>query len=403
MTPAKYFYKRLRAEIRFQYNVIQTVADWFLQIYLGIPILLALIIWQVNMWQSEQIWINNVPLPLFLVLLAILLSPGSLRLYIQEADVLFLRQQKKWLRAIVHRGMLFSFFRDCLIIVLCFAIVSPFLIQHYNYSWLTVTALGILGLMMKENVNYAEHLLSLSYKRLSRSFIYLVFVLCFVITGSFFASSFYLMIVIDVLFVGVFLFLLKTRLTIQGTFLNDMAHEKQAKWRLASILVSQVVETKTKTAFSRRRPFLFKNSGIMFTKKTSVHRLTDVYVKLFLRNMSSLRFYLMLSIITIAFIIFAPAWVKWIGWIPILFVITDWLKGHVKDFSSHSFLQLWKWESGIKHEAGKKAMRLLLLPIAVVSGGLLGGLTFSWLGVVVMIFLGYAITFPVTQILVPRN
>lgn len=400
MTPAKYFYKRLREEIRFQYKVIHTVADWVVQIYVGIPALFALIVWQGNMWYTGQTWMDGLPLPVFLVLLAVLLSFGSLRLYIREADVLFLRQQKEWFEAIVHRGLVFSFLRDFLIAGFWFVIASPFLILQYHFSWYTVIGLAFLGLLIKECFSYAKHLPSLSQGRLTRSLIYFLLIISFVAAGSVFASFVYLM-VIDAFFTGLFLYLVKKRLTTQGTFLNDIKLEQQAKWRLASLIISQASETKKKTVFSRKQPYIFKNSRTMFREKTSVNRLVDAYIKLLIRRPTRMYLYAILLVLTITFILVASSWVKWVGWIAILFLVSDWLRGHVKEASNHSFLELWHWQPETKRKAGRKTIFVLLLPLSIISGAFLGGLVFSWLGVLVVMIFGFVISFPIAKWFMP--
>lgn len=399
MTPAKHFRRRLLAQIRFQYQTIRTVADWTVQVYMGIPALLALVIWQVNMWHAQQVWLDTVSLPLFLAFLCFLFSMGDLRLYIQEADVLFLRQQKRWFDGIVHRGMIFSFLRDCFVVGFWFLIAAPFFIQHYHFSWSAVIGVVFLGLMIKENMQYSKHLLSQRYGRFVQSVTYFLFVIGFVVVGTGFYAQPYGLVALDLVFMGLFLYFIKLRLQLQGSFLNDVALEQQAKWRLATLLFSQVMPPKKKPFSTRKRPHLFPYSGGVFRKQTPVFQLADAYIKLFLRQSQSRSgIYVILLFAVIAFLFVTPMWLKWGGWMAILFLIADWLCGHIKECGAHPFLQLWYWAPETKQKAGEVTIRYLLFPVAIISGGVLGGITFSWLGVGVMVFLGFIIVFPLAKL-----
>lgn len=405
MSPAQLFYRRLRQEIRFQYGVFRMVGDWTVLVYLGIPALLAVVIWQVHLWWSIPSWMDFIPFPLFALLLYILFSQGSLRLYIQEADFLFLRQQEKWMKVIIHRGLFFSFLRDVVIVAVWFALAAPFLVLHYRISWPAVIVLFIFALLIKELLLYANNLLSLQFNglflKVLHFFVWIVAVVVFIVIATTFAYQLPWLITAVVIGAAVWIFFVKTRLQVKGSFLNDIEDEEQAKWKFASLVFMQALKKNKKTIFTRKRPYLFPKSGRVFRKETPAHRLADTYMKLFLRNSGMLRIYLGILGLANVFIIWAPVWLKWGGWVAILCLLAAWLRGHVKESEGHSFLHLWHWDPETKRNAAETSIYFLMLPNAVITGAVLGWFTFSWLGVPAVIFLAILMIRPIAQLFTP--
>lgn len=406
MTAAKLFYQRLRAEIRFQYGVFRLVGDWTVIVYLGIPALLAVVIWNVNMWLLPLSWMDSVPFPLFAFILYLLLSRGSVRLFLQEADFLFLRQHQSWMDAIIRRGMAFSFLRDVVIVAVWFALAAPFLVQHYEFSWLAVMALYALTLFVKENDLYASNLLSLRFSgfllKMFRVFVWFLFAAAYIVIATPFAIQLFLMTAAAVVAAGCLLFFVVKRLHAEGSFLNDVEREQEAKWKYASFAFMQSMPKEKKSLFSRRRPYLFPKSGRIFRKDTPAHRLADTYMKLFFRKRGMLRIYFVILGLADAFIVLTPfAWLKWGGWMAILCLLAALLRGFVKENEGHSFLHLWRWDPETKQKAAETTIYFLLLPNAVITGCVLGWLTFSWLGALVVISIGVGIARPVASVFTP--
>lgn len=126
-------------------------------------------------------------------------------------------------------------------------------------------------------------------------------------------------------------------------------------------------------------------------------------MKLFFRNFGMLRMYFSILGLGLVLMIFAPVpvWLKWGGWVAILCVLATWLRGRVKESEGHSFLHLWYWDPGTKQKAAETTIYFLLLPNAVITGGVLGWLMFSWLGTLAMIFLGILIIRPIARLFTP--
>lgn len=100
------FRRRWLDYIRHQTGVLRTAFDGVVLLYIGIPGLLLLGRVYYGLWQDVlPSWLTGLPfqaVPVALILLTLLL--GGLVLYIEAADVLFLKQHPKWVREIMLRA-----------------------------------------------------------------------------------------------------------------------------------------------------------------------------------------------------------------------------------------------------------------------------------------------------------
>ena len=72
---------------------------------------------------------------------------------------------------------------------------------------------------------------------------------------------------------GVLALLLFIRVTIRGTFFQDVVREKNARLRLVKLLLQNLGTYEKKPMFTRKRPLFFRSSNRLFKQRTPCERL----------------------------------------------------------------------------------------------------------------------------------
>lgn len=178
MKPVHVFYERLGHDLLRHYRSIRSVVDHIVFIYCMLPAVAAIVVWQYQMWQASQMWLSVIPEALAVYILLFLLSKGSERWFVAEADLLFLRQQTGWLSAIMRYGKWYSIGRDILWIGVILLLAAPFLYIHYEWSLLHILCLWLVIMVMRQATLYARKILTMNFPGFCRRFILQVFGFC---------------------------------------------------------------------------------------------------------------------------------------------------------------------------------------------------------------------------------
>lgn len=103
------FKRRITDDLKLQLRVFRLVIDWTIALYILTPLLLIGLYHYYTWWQDVPSWVLPIPFELALVLLFLFCWLGRIRLFFQEADLLFLIHDEKWSRGLIKRGISFSF------------------------------------------------------------------------------------------------------------------------------------------------------------------------------------------------------------------------------------------------------------------------------------------------------
>lgn len=117
-----------------QLAILRYTFDGIVLLYLGIPGLLLLGRGYFGLWREElPLWLQSLPLTALSGLLLILIYAfGGLVLYIEAADVLFLKQRPRWLKGMMIGGTLSSMLGSFTAIGACFVLIAPLLSRVYD-------------------------------------------------------------------------------------------------------------------------------------------------------------------------------------------------------------------------------------------------------------------------------
>ena len=341
ITPQMIFWRRFRTYIEQQRKALATVVDWIVMLYILIPGLLIGGGIYIDFWTDPlPVWSERIPLSLFAILIWFLFS-GKMLLFLEDADVLFLRQQQTWMKKIMFRGVLVSSLmnigKGCLLSVL----VLPFMVRNFEFflaDWITFFIyIAVLSCV----TGLAGRIVSVSnsgWKGKFRSLLPDVAAILLIIISTLNHALLLSVagIPLIILLAALLLWLVRRRIRMTGTFMRDVEEDNTTKMGLTEKLLSQATEKPTK---STSKTWLFTKSQRLYRGQPE-KRLANAGIKAFLRKKETLLMYMQISFIGIPAIWLPPIYIKCIVFVLILFMIAYWLFTRWHIFSNSDYLKV---------------------------------------------------------------
>lgn len=376
MSPQKWFLRRWWSDWRFQYQVWRTVIDWTVALYLIVPSLAILIDRYLAWWKEEPSWLSPLP-PSSLVGMAFLLVwLGSLRLYIEPADQLFLLQRTEWMRRFLRTGLLFAWIKQALESLWITVLLWPLFRQKMDVSFPAVVAWWIWIWQAKACVALVKRRLTV----MERPFLKRVWtVLFFIAAGIGFVTVGYegidnpaVLFTAATILLGCWMIWMRMRVREQGTWLQDMAYEQTQRLKWASFIMGKSGVLNRPSYWVKKRPWLFPRSGRIFRKQTAAHVLAEAVIKSFFRNGQQLIQYGQLVGVCTMAVVVSPFWLRWGLWLLFSLLLGLWVRSYWRGWCSHALFRVWFPEGSIPKSGFIIAFSVLhllgFLPLSVAVG-----------------------------------
>ncbi|ODA42436.1 ABC transporter permease [Desulfosporosinus sp. BG] len=384
MTVTKLFFQRLVAEWKYQYQVWKTAVDWIVALYILIPFFAIFLNYYVSWWRKAPGWLDYIPLTAFLGIILVFAWSGTIRIFLEEADQLFLLQRKAWISQIIRYSLGYSVIYNLFATSLMMSILAPFLWRYYSFSLAEIILIVFFIFVLKNCLGLAKQLVELRFKGWPQRMVKWVM---FLIIGGYVRTSvvllrsrtglFCLLGLILLIILGILLY---QREKVTGSFFEDVLRERQARLRLAKFMLQQVGTYVKKPRFSRKRPLLFRTSRLLFKKRNPVNGLVEMCLKAVLRNESDVGFYLKLVGVYLVMILVFPGDLKWLLWIVFSIMLTNVVGISWLEVINSPFVCLFPWLPGTKLAAARKAIFLMALPGQLLLGLVVVLQTHSWIG-----------------------
>ncbi len=403
ITVNRLFFRRWRDRLALQLGALRSTFDLTILLYIGIPGLLLGGRAYYGLWRDElPAWLVSLPFAAVPVLLLFLVySIGGLSLYIEAADVLFLRQRPRWVKGLMLRGWMLSLARQAAVLCAVFAVLSPLLVRVYGMSgaaiaaWIAVTyglkavqmlLANLLGVLTTgwRRIIYSW----LSYGLLSAIFL----AWAFAAGASGGAANFLLALLAAALLAAV---LAGWRFRLKGRFDAEVREEERQKTKLIALLLASAVDA-PKAPKPGARPWLFRRWRKLLPSRSPQARTAEALVKAFFRG-GELKLYGQLVLAGLAAVVLPPYPVNVIVYIALIFVLMYWLSGHLRAFFARDAMRMLNPGEMLEYRTAVPAMTLLLLPgLVCFTAGLgltlypplWGGLVAIPCGVLLAIVLG---------------
>jgi len=316
---------------------------------------------------------------------------------VEDADQLFLFQQKRWREKLIKYSLAYSFGFNMFMTSLLFLILAPFLLLHYGFSSAELVGFIIFVFGLKTSMGIVIQLVERRFQGWRQNLVKLAL---FTASGVYLRQSvafltgwqdlFFLSM--TVLFMALIL-LSSIRVTLQGVFHDDVRRGQAARLKLVNFLLRQAGTLAKSPRNLRQRPWLFRNSNRLFKKRTPENVLVELCLKSTLRKGENVSFYLqVVGACLLMLSAFPPDW-KWFLWMTFIILLTAVVRLYWLEVVNSPFVNLFPWLPETKINAASHALFLMALPSQLIIGLVVAIQTQAWLIALVMLpvglFIGY--------------
>lgn len=398
--PGQLFRRRVLTHWKHQLSVMKSVADWTVMLYILIPGLLLGGGIYMEQWTSPiPAWVEWMPQQVVAAALLFMFS-GNVLLFVEEGDMLFLRQQPRWMKGLMMRGMVYSIIVTSFKGLLFMLIALPYLYRGFGLDAWTLIAWGMLAagsswctnfivqIVRVRFLGFKKWLFSMSMRWLSYAFYLTVITLLPGMPTSAVVTGLLLMVVA--------VFLMRHRLSIEGTFTADAREDARIRMRLTDIVLVQAVG---KPPHTRSKSWLFRKSRRIYRSSAPEKRFAGAGVKAFLRNRENLLLYVQFSVVAIPAVLFPPVVIKLIVYVALMLLASYLLYSKWTAFADSEFSLVLPFTNTQQMSAGVLATRtLMLIPALILSLAFSLSLWPGWVGLLVAVPLTLICSFSVPML-----
>ncbi len=390
ITINKLFFRRLREEWKLRIRTLKILADWTVVLYILAPFFVAFGYEYISWWKQTPSWIKEVPIFVIWGLGLFFASIGSMRMFIQEGDQLFLLQHAKWIKGLKIRGFLYSLISFSLQTVFVVCILSPLFTLNYHYTLEQIFSFGLFILLAKLMFSQMKLFIQDHISSISRNILYFIIVAMSVSIVCFTQvyNHLSILLLIDMgLLVGSLLLMYK-KLNRGRTFFIDVSYEQQMSMKMFSFIIKMDGLQEKKNILGKNRPFFFRHSNVLFQERSKRNIIMEIMLKTIFRNSMYLRDYFQMTAVYTVAILVVPIWLKWILWFlfGVIFVIYG--NSFFKRVLSSEFMSRYRWPQSCALEAKKKFIQWFILPSFLIFG-IAVGVSYSLGGVLFMLLLSW--------------
>ncbi|WP_339168404.1 ABC transporter permease [Paenibacillus sp. FSL R5-0341] len=381
-TPLRLYRRRRKEHFREQMKNLRLVVDWTVWVYLLVPGLLYLIGWYTSLWtKSLPAWATGLPLPVLTGLIDVIMLTGGVLIFVEEADVLFLKSRPLWMHTLMRQGI----YRACLQhlgkMILVTALTAPLWSRVYEMSNLQIVLMAV---WFGAVASFQAITLHMTKVRLTgwRRWIQMIPLVIGIGYMTIHATSWMHGQTWKISFgIGVIMLLLITvgqmRLLMKGTFEGDVREDLRSRLQLTALMLSRAV---SKPKAPRTRSIIFRKPRKLLRNRSIANRTAEIAFKAFFRNSATMKLYLQLGGLSIAAVALPPFPVNVIVCALLIIMLTVMFYRSWDVFATSDYVQLITYDSEALHRAGSMMVRMLFVPIGILMGFTLG---LAWLGWIV--------------------
>lgn len=371
ITPGRLFWIRLKRNRKEQLRAWTSVLDWTVWLYLLIPGLFIGGGLYREALQEMPAWAMKLPwTTLYPILFLILLFFGQVRIFVDEADRLFLLQKPEWLQSLKRYGIAYTLASKLIVIGIPFIALIPFLIKVEGLTWPQLILAYSYTIVMGMVLAISIHMLNGWTKGWRKTAIDVGCLLLFLVVYlmpmiSWAQNEKMLVMAIGIGALGMLL-MLRVSLKYKINFEAEVEQESQARLRSTELLMSQVIESKPIIRF--KRPIFFRRSQRIFRKSDAGTMLAELRIKAFLRGMTHIRVWISFIFATTYAVTLVPGPVALFLVIALTFIGSTWLQLQWKQWFGEAFITQFPWtDSDVQRGAVLSRFWLLLPPMLIWS------------------------------------
>lgn len=380
-TPLGLYRRRRKEHFNEQLKNLKLVVDWTVWVYLLIPGLLYFSGWYVSLWSKPlPSWATGLTLPTLTGLIDIIMLTGGILIFIEEADVLFLKSRSLWMRTLMRQGIYRASLQHLGKMIAITALTSPLWSRVYDMSFIHIALIAIwFGAVASFQV-IVLHMTKVRYIGWRRwiRMIPLAVAMGIITIGvtSWMHGHIWTLLAGIVAAILLLIMVGRMRLEMKGTFEGDVREDLRERLKFTALLLSRSVN---KPKAPRTRTIIFRKQRKLLRHRTISNRTAETAFKAFFRNSSTMKLYLQLGGLSIAAVALPPFPVNVIvcGLLVIMLSVLFYRSWEV--FATSDYVQLVSYDSEELNRAGVTMVRMLFVPLGILMGFSLGAAWLGWL------------------------
>lgn len=400
-TPEKLCYQRIISEWKYNFGVWRTVIDWTVALYIVIPFLAFMGYQYMEWWETTPPWLELLPFSFFAAASLLFAWSGTIRVFLKEADQLFLWNRHQWINSLIRKGITYSILSSLITSVFFFLLLAPLLTGHYRMSIDALISLGFITFLVKIVLGLSKQLLALTFHGFKQWMILRGFFLfssfLFITCIPYLLSNYTLYIPCILILLLIIRILIGKRFTINGSFLQDIEREYQEKLKYVTFLLGVSGVTIKNPKKQKKQPWLFRNSEHIFHQRTAVNGLVEFGIKSMLRSKQRIRLYISFVFICLLAVL-GFSTLKWLIWLILAFILTNFVSADWKESMRSDFIKLFPWKKEDTHLATRRFLFLTTLPGLMIISAAMGFQTFSWIGAIAVLPVSVGVAFLMSNI-----
>ncbi len=370
-----------------QYRIWRTALDWTVWLYFIVPGLLVAFGIYRDWWRDMPLWLAVLPDGAVMLPMLLLVWTGHLRLFIEDADILFLRQRPEWIRGLMGFGAGYSFGMHLLLTVFVFGLLSVWLVQGMGIGIAEMAAWVLLSAVCRTVFSIAGNLIRaygqgwrryalLIAAAIVMGFVYSLPVLRFLATRNELVLWGAAAVLLAVLTGAI-----AVKLRAPGTFMSDLQLERQAKLASTELLLSAVMERRPTVQLAR--PLIFRRSGRLFRNSDAGTMLGEMRIKSFLRQWSNVRLWFSFHGLSAAAVLLSPSWLAPAVASVLPLLAAGWLQEQWREWLNGPLVRQFQWGYQDAVKGSSLSRFWLLVAGAAWLGAAAGRVLAGWPGALI--------------------
>ncbi|QOS76767.1 ABC transporter permease [Paenibacillus sp. JNUCC31] len=380
-TPLGLYRRRRREHFKEQLKNLKLVVDWTVWVYLLVPGLLYLGGWYVSSWTKPlPSWATGITLPTLTGLIDIVILTGGVLIFVEEADVLFLKSRPLWMRTLMKQGM----YRACLQhlgkMIAIMALTAPLWSRVYDMSFIQMALIAVWFGAVASFQAIVLHMTKVrhtGWRRWIRMIpLAAAMGIMTVIATSWMHTQTWRMMLGTVLVMLLVITVGQMRLIMKGTFEGDVREDLRGRLKLTALLLSRSV---TKPKAPRTRTMIFRKPRKLLRNRSIANRTAETAFKAFFRNSSTMKLYLQLGGLSIVAVALPPFPVNAIVCVLLMIMLSVLFYRSWDVFATSDYIQLVSYDTEALNQAAQTMVRMLFIPLGILMGFSLGAAWLGWL------------------------
>lgn len=380
-TPLGLYRRRRKEHFNEQLKNLKLVVDWTVWVYLLVPGLLYLSGWYMSLWSKTlPSWATGLSLPTLTGLIDIVMLTGGIIIFVEEADVLFLKSRPLWMRTLMRQGIYRACMQQLGKMIAITALTAPLWFRVYDMSIIHIALISIwFGVVASFQV-IVLHMTKVRYTGWRRwiRMIPLAIAMGIITIGATFWMHGQIWTLLAGIVAAILLLIMvgRMRLEMKGTFEGDVREDLRERLKLTALILSRSI---TKPKAPRTRTVIFRKPRKLLRHRSISNRTAETAFKAFFRNSSTMKLYLQLGGLSIAAVALPPFPVNVIvcGLLIIMLSVLFYRSWDV--FATSDYVQLVSYDAEALNQAATTMVRMLFVPIGILMGYSLGAAWLGWL------------------------